>query len=373
MSLSFHERSLLNMNIKSEQALDFRKIGWIMLGKIVYNFLANNSGKTLEEFLKKGFRNVFGSLDDLKIPFILKDVFGGKKLITLIQHFITVLFYQTKIAPSVLTAFCYPFVDVTAYESSSNAVAISNFSEATVIKKALIEPYSHTTNKDLLSIFMINNNLLGASPLFEPLQSIKETGQPHSDFLILTNLEGHTTRQAYYYDVKSYAIAAVTKRYLSLFHGSAEACLRESNNLVTTLQKYIQDNKLTKKHPIVDFYHKIKVIQKKGIDPIQKWNEISKIMLTSVFNKDFENLYMALVADAGKDTSYNDFAKQIMKKCEDTQQNLEVVFPKNAVMDEKVHAEYLKEFIETVFPASMHIEMLDNLRKYVLPKNTIEN
>lgn len=359
MSLSPNERSWLTIINKTETAVNFRKDLIIIFCKVLFNTLyIRNENLAKEEttehdimarFLKKGLKEVLGTFKTENLS--LDSPILVKKLITVLQHNLTFLFYPRKFHPEVLKNFCGFTIDTTSH-NDDNAITIISFVEALVVQKALLEPYFA---KNLLTqIIKVNNDLIGATPFYSTKESLEQTGQLHADFIIRHFNLFKKESTNIYIDVKSHGDATVNKRQVSLFYGNDKNCLKQINNIRTTLKSHIKKNCLdindTAHTSIFYLSNDIDIIHLGDATPQEKWNQILQVTYRAMLDKNLKTLFIGIKADAGFDNPYNDVIHQIIERIKD--KDLNVLFPKDGILN---------------------IEDQENFEKFILLKKTIEN
>jgi hypothetical protein len=355
ITLSDKERYLLKGDTKlGKELCEFLKT---LLAKVAINF-TNPGDKTVKEVLDNGFKNVFGLVDSLEMSPELEAVIGHK-IVSLIQHFI-VMYWNDR---------CITFEELKDFVKSE--INCNTYQEAKIVILAFIEIAIARYPKKLISQInpaQINYHLINPEGLekvlpisFSETDPLTQTGQKYADLLLIKDAQT-TNPEKYYYDVKSYSTFGVKYRLLSVYHNKLKSFPQIVGDILSSRYKHT-----TKTPEIWALYKRILTIKNKGRLEEQRYNEILREVILSLFDKRYEELKISISIDAGEDKLFEIICnnQEFQQKIKESQHSLEDLFPKKSILDKEKNEQAMREQLEAIIPDNMQKGVSDHFNNVI--------
>lgn len=359
---------------ESPLGAEFRKILCTFYIKVCFNF---SKGNTIEECITEGFKNVFGYSKALKMSLELKEVLDGKEG-TFIQHFGTIYWCDRDFTYKLLKKLCDKegiFCD-TFENSPVNFITMVELFHA-----KRLQDYTQLHGKTPVQCHLIEpEGLAKLKFFFNPIISKEQTGQKHSDLLIVKNFEKPAQDVVkFYIDIKSYVTLSVYVSRFSLFpvnEANEKVIFKYMNNLLTSFQKYIKENNLNQEHNISISYKKLLTIKKTTSNILVAYKETMAYLAKIKYEQDYENLNISLALDAGIDLNFDLIIQKGSKDLVDFSSKevitlMEKLFVKTPILEEsnKQAAVELLNILKRMLPEELQENLLVNHTRFAL--NTI--
>ena len=279
---------------------EYRQTIAILFMKVVYSFVKEKP-ESLKQVLEKGFNTVFGSLNNLQMSFELKKIMGDK-IISFLQHLLVIFWNNKDISYDTLKSLYNNKIDCRSF--SEGKIKILTVSELFVVEKYIIQIRNHS-------------NFIGEYQLINPdgfskmltyfceISSMEQAGQKHADVCIIKcNFNGEEIF-TWYVDIKSYVTIGFNYRRVSLFHPDDYTTTKLSNDVITSLKRYLKQNNISDTDPIYQLYYELVEIKTTFKNPVERFNGMLKKLCSIMFDENFKKLNISFVIDAGHDVSFD--------------------------------------------------------------------
>lgn len=174
---------------------------------------------------------------------------SGKKEITIIQHYITVVFGNIKLDYKTLVEFCGDQIDCISF-NNCHEISIQTFTEAFFLKKILLK--ENLVEMPFIKIFLVNPDNLNAIPFYNPLECLRLLNQKNCDALLVKTdlLTGEICVE--YIDVKTHGLLSVDYKHVSIVPENLKNVLKELNDFKISYLRILKTIK-DEDHPIKRF------------------------------------------------------------------------------------------------------------------------
>ena len=356
---------------ESPLGAEFRKILCTFYLKVCSNF---SKGNTIEECITEGFKNVFGYSKALNMSSELKEVLGGKEG-TLIQHFGTIYWCDKDFTYKLLKKLCDKegiFCDT--FENSP----VKFITMVELLHAKRLQDHTQLHSKTQVQYHLMEPEGLAKSKFFfNPTISKEQTGQKHSDLLVIKDFEKPAQDVIkFYIDIKSYVTLSVYVSRFSLFpvnEANKKVVGKYLNNLITSLQKYIHENNLKDNPKMKEAYKALIEIRNNEPKIGDAYKKAMAYIAKIKYETGYEDLNIGLALDAGIDLDFDSIIqKASMEKVDFSSKEvialMEKLFVKTPLLEEsnKQAALELLNILKKILPEEIQEDLLVNYIRFAL-------
>ena len=350
LSLTPPEKGMLSA--ETSLGLEFRKFLNILLAKVLFE-INKNKYPSVEMYLKYGIENTYRSVTFNMLSNKFLNLMHSRT-IPFIQHFLTFIHLKKNYSYNTLENICGTNVSVESY--SDTEIKILTFIELMHLKK--LYQLLNFSFEDKAVIHLINPNGFGKmSTYFSEQSSLEQTGQKNADGLIVKPLP---KLMQLITDVKSFPTFSLEMHRVALFFTRNLRQIKDYvNNYKVLLKGYMIKKHLLTNQYLIQQLNRLTTLAKSVNEytPLstakQFYNEALYIMLEIEASDQFEDFYLSVMIQAEEDIAFQQFLETKLlinsKECTNDIIDLEKMFKKNVMMNNKEFSDFIKQRLKQIF------------------------
>ena len=374
MPLTKEQRTILNsdclLGIESRKFLNKKMI------HIMYVF-SNKKQPIQSGQIYYAIESIFSNVCDEKMSKDLYKLFG-KHLMPLTQSLCVYFFGNATFSYDTFRELC-DIYNIRCESFIEQEIKISHFIELYFVVR--LKKFMIKSTKFKGDYHIINpEGFRHMTEYFSELESMKQTGQKHSDLLIveINNLKKAYDLLKLYIDMKSFVTFSTQQNRFSLFHPTIKNLQKYISDMHIIFTDYIKKNNILTHDPIFKYYKKLKEIQKEPLHPSSqallhaKFTKMLHLLIEVFFKEDIPKLKLSFAIDAGWDKDYSEFYDHIIKphldKISEKNKIINDMIPEKSHINNKQHNTIITEFIDQILPEELKKDSKTYLESVILPK-----